>query len=238
MIIVIPNEDLEDISKDENGLISKNERLKYNSMADFIYSIRNSCSKYFKNIDLKYLGLTKEYLYNRNNLDELKDHIDDIDVEEIDIENIVIESKHFSKEQHSFISKDVQEKMEFGTKVHEILEYIDFKNYNPELIEDAYIRDKVTKFINSLKDIKDAKIYKEFEFNYKDSSNNYNGVIDLILEYTDHIDIIDYKLKNIDDEAYKKQLLGYKKYIEMISSKKVNVYLYSIIDESIKQIEG
>jgi hypothetical protein len=58
-----------------------------------------------------------------------------------------------------------------------------------------------------------------------------------MLEYNDHIDIIDYKLKNIDDEAYKNQWLGYKKYIEMISSKKVNTYLYSIIDETLNKIE-
>ena len=95
----------------------------------------------------------------------------------------------------------------------------------------------VTKFIKSLNNLEDAKIYKEYEFNYKDSNNKYNGVIDLMLEYNDYIDIVDYKLKNIDDEAYKKQLLGYKSYIENISSKKVNVYLYSIIDETLKKIE-
>ena len=237
MIIVIPNKEIDNISKDDSGLISKNERLKYNSLADFIYSIKDSCSKYFKSIDLKDLDLTKEYLYNKNNLDELKDSEDNIYVEEINIGNNVIESKHFSKEQHKFISREIQEKMDFGTKVHEVLEYIDFKNYNPELIADLYVRNKVTKFISSLKDIKTAKIYKEYEFNYKDSINNYNGIIDLMLEYNDHIDIIDYKLKNIDDEAYKNQLLGYKKYIEMISSKKVNTYLYSIIDETLNKIE-
>ena len=237
MIIVIPDKDIEDFSKDDNGLISKTERLKYNSLADFIYSIRNSYSKYFKKVDLDSLELTKEYLYNRNNLDDLKDHIDDIDVEEINIENKVIESKHFSKSQYGFINKDLENKIKYGTKIHEVLEYIDFKNYNPDLIEDEYIKDKVTKFIKSLNNLEDAKIYKEYEFNYKDSNNKYNGVIDLMLEYNDYIDIVDYKLKNIDDEAYKNQLLGYKKYIEMISSKKVNVYLYSIIDETLKKIE-
>ena len=58
----------------------------------------------------------------------------------------------------------------------------------------------------------------------------YHGIIDLMLEYDDHIDIIDYKLKNIDDKKYAEQLNGYKNFIESKSNKKVNLYLYSIID--------
>ena len=55
-----------------------------------------------------------------------------------------------------------------------------------------------------------------------------------MIEYNDSIDIIDYKLKNIKDEKYKDQLNGYKKYIESISDKKINLYLYSILDEKIE----
>ena len=57
-----------------------------------------------------------------------------------------------------------------------------------------------------------------------------------MLEYDNHIDIIDYKLKSITDENYIKQLNGYKKYIESISNKKVNIYLHSIIDNKLKQL--
>ena len=44
------------------------------------------------------------------------------------------------------------------------------------------------------------------------------------------------KLKNIDDKNYIKQLNGYKKYIESIIDKKVNIYLYSILDDELKEI--
>ena len=57
-----------------------------------------------------------------------------------------------------------------------------------------------------------------------------------MLEYNDHIDIVDYKLKNVDDEKYIKQLNGYKNYIMMKSKKRVNLYLYSIMDEVIKEL--
>ena len=59
-----------------------------------------------------------------------------------------------------------------------------------------------------------------------------------MLEYPDHIDIYDYKLKNTADEAYKKQLNGYKKYIENKAKKEVFTYLYSILDEKIDKIEN
>ena len=58
-----------------------------------------------------------------------------------------------------------------------------------------------------------------------------------MLEYDDHIDIIDYKLKSISNEDYKKQLEGYREYINSTSNKKVSTYLYSIIDEKIEEIK-
>ena len=87
-----------------------------------------------------------------------------------------------------------------------------------------------------MKNIKNAKIYKEYEFIYNIDNIKYHGIIDLMNVYDDHIDIIDYKLKNILDTAYLKQLNGYKNYIESISNKKVYIYLYSIMDEKIEDL--
>ena len=49
---------------------------------------------------------------------------------------------------------------------------------------------------------------------FEENDISYHGIIDLMLVYDNHIDIIDYKLKNLSDENYKKQLSGYKNYIE------------------------
>ena len=56
------------------------------------------------------------------------------------------------------------------------------------------------------------------------------------MEYEDRYDIIDYKTKNIDDEHYDEQLNGYRKYIESISDKKVNCYLYSLLDKEYRTV--
>ena len=128
--------------------------------------------------------------------------------------------------------------MKYGTKVHEVLELVDFKNYDESIIEDEFIRSKVTKFMNSdlLKNVKSCNDYHEYEFTYIKDDTLYHGVIDLMLEYADYIDLIDYKLSDIYDEAYITQLQGYQDYIEQVTHKKVSTYLYSILNSQLKKI--
>ena len=127
--------------------------------------------------------------------------------------------------------------MKFGTDMHYYLEVLDFNNPHLSIIPSEYTNN-IKSFLNSniIKDISQAKIYKEYEFVYNYDNNLTHGIIDLLLEYEDHFDIIDYKLKNIDDENYDKQLNGYRSYIESISNKKVNCYLYSIIDNDYREV--
>ena len=43
-------------------------------------------------------------------------------------------------------------------------------------------------------------------------------------------------MKNITDENYLKQLNGYKDYIESITNKETNIYLYSILDDKLEKL--
>ena len=150
----------------------------------------------------------------------------------------MLDNKHFSKENNKLIDKVTYDNMKYGLKVHEILEYIDFKNPEYELIEDSKNREKIKKFINNplFNNFNNVKIYKEYEFIYEKDNNSYHGIIDLLLEYDDRILIVDYKLSNIDDDKYLEQLKGYKDYIKTISSKPIKTYLYSIMSENIEEI--
>ena len=76
---------------------------------------------------------------------------------------------------------------------------------------------------------------QEYEFYYENETINH-GIIDLLLEYDNEYIIIDYKLKNIENEAYKNQLNGYKKYIQDMTGKTSKVYLYSFIDSNLVSI--
>lgn len=239
MIIVLPDRETRTLEKNNDGVIEEIRRLSFNKLSSFIYGIKNYLYSYFEQIDIEKLGLTKNYLYPKKIVQETLNNIkDNINVEEINIENEVVEEKHFSKETNKIITKEENDLMKFGTKAHEIFELLDFRNIDLSLVDNKFIRNKVEKFLSNdlLKNISNANIYKEYEFIYIKDNNEYHGIIDLMLEYDNHIDIIDYKLKGITDENYIKQLNGYKEYIEKISNKEVSTYLYSILDEKVLQI--
>ena len=239
MIIVLPDRETRTLEKNNDGVIEEIRRISFNKLSSFIYGIKNYLYSYFEQIDTEKLGLTKNYLYPKKIVQETLNNIkDNINVEEINIENEVVEEKHFSKETNKIITKEENDLMKFGTKVHEIFELLDFRNIDLSLVDNKFIRNKVEKFLSNdlLKNISNANIYKEYEFIYNKDNNEYHGIIDLMLEYDNYIDIIDYKLKSITDENYIKQLNGYKEYIEKISNKEVSTYLYSILDEKVLQI--
>lgn len=239
LIIVLPDKETRTLEKNNDGVIEEIRRLSFNKLSSFIYGIKNYLYSYFEQIDIEKLGLTKNYLYPKKIVQETLNNIkDNINVEEINIEDEVVEEKHFSKETNKIITKEENDLMKFGTKVHEIFELLDFRNIDLSLVDNKFIRNKVEKFLSNdlLKNISNANIYKEYEFIYNKDNNEYHGIIDLMLEYDNHIDIIDYKLKGITDENYIKQLNGYKEYIEKISNKEVSTYLYSILDEKVLQI--
>ncbi len=214
--------------------------MNFKSLADFIYGIKNYLPAYFKTIDLQKIGLTKDYLYIKENKDvEAQFMKNDFLVSEISLKANKQDNVSYSKKNLELIDSGKVKKMEFGTRIHEILEYIDLKNYEPTDIDDEFIREKVTNFVNSplIKNISAAKIFKEFEFIYDEKDISYHGIIDLMIEYSDHIDIIDYKLKNVENENYFKQLKGYKNYISTVSNKDINLYLYSILESNFQKIE-
>ena len=238
IIIFLPKKDTLKLEKDENGVLLESRRLDFNGLCDFVYGIKDYLPKYFSDLDTNKINLRKAYLYKKKIDNNIKTKEDNIIVEEINIDNDLLEESHFSKETSEVLTKETSDLMKYGTKIHEALELIDFKNYDENIIEDIFIRNKVTKFINSdlLKNINACKDYHEYEFIYEKDNTIYHGIIDLMLEYDDHIDIVDYKLKNIDDSKYIYQLNGYKEYISSISNKPVYLYLYSILDEKIDKV--
>ena len=119
--------------------------------------------------------------------------------------------------------------------MHEIFENFDFKNPDYSSLT-SFETSKVKAFINTNILEKAKDIYKEYEFIYEYNDIKYHGIIDLLLIKDNENIIIDYKLKDIQDEEYIKQLNGYKKYIEDITNKETKIYLYSILDEKLTQI--
>jgi len=123
-----------------------------------------------------------------------------------------------------------------GLKMHEIFENFDFENPNYKNLN-TFEKQKIESFIQKGLLNGNIHIYKEYEFMYEEDKE-YHGIIDLLIEKENENIIVDYKLKNTKDEGYINQLKGYKKYIEKITNKNTKIYLYSILEEKLTEIEG
>lgn len=226
MIMVMPNIDDKKYVKDE---ISFMDGIKFRSFYDFIKSISGNLAKYMISVDLNNVGVTKDYEFSKS---LSKNMVNNEEANMLFIEDeipfIEIEKKHASKTIKEILSVSDEKTLEFGVKIHELLELTDFKNANTD---NKYVNHLLNTF-----DFNSAKIYQELEFSYELDDVLYHGIIDLMLEYEDKIFIIDYKLKNIDDENYIKQLNVYYNYVKCISNKDVHMYLYSILDNVTKEI--
>lgn len=194
---------------------------KYRSFYSFLESIFFEMNKYSKGINLSSLGLTKDYEFNKvlgKNLNENSKSINFINVV-LDVN--MLDKAHASKKINKLLSVDDKKLLDAGNKLHEYFEYSDLLTSDNDL----------KKYF----DFDNATIYQELEFIYEDDKE-YHGIIDLMLEYSDKIIIVDYKLKNVNEDDYIKQLHVYLNYVKSISNKKTYLYLYSIIDKTIKEV--
>ena len=234
MILVMEQQEEEDEVRD---IVPVYNRLKYSSFLSIMKSIYTVLLPYEEKVEIDVL---KDYIYSnkKTNLECLKTN-EVINVEELNIVSDEQKMHRFSKDMLSLISKDEQEKMDIGTRVHEILEEIDFKNFDVSTLDaNDFVKEKISSFLNQklICEHIDDKMYKEYEFTYLEDDIYMHGIIDLMIECSDKIIIIDYKLKNIDDSMYDRQLNGYRDVISKKTNKDVYCYLYSIIDEKFRKI--
>jgi len=144
-----------------------------------------------------------------------------------------IQINHAAKVKDDSINEEL---LLLGNKYHYYLELIDFKTKDTSFIKDDIDRKRIERFIHSsiFAHISNAEISHEYQF--YDEINHVHGVIDLLVIYDDHIDIIDFKLSHVDDDAYEKQLSIYQRYIAQISNLPIHTYVTGIMSGKIKQI--
>ena len=219
----LPNRIYSFISEDYNLLITISEEIKNDKFTTLLNKIK------FNNNDAN-----KDMLELNKKLLSLKDVDSSITLKELHV------AKEYSKEKVK-ASKDVDDEvnesaLHYGTHMHALLEMADFKTKDLSKIKNQKEKDTILKIINKLDelDIKDASIYKEYQF--FDERINLHGVIDLLLIYKDYAIIIDYKLKNIDDLMYNRQLNLYKDYVkDAFKIENVETYLLSIMDARLEK---
>ena len=201
--------------------LTEENKLKYNSFKDILKSI--DLNKYIVNIPK--VDITDDFKFVKTK--EILNEFKDFKTIDINIQKEEVKMINYSNKNLELIDK---EELENGIKIHECLEYLDFNNYLDSLekldITD-YFKNKIKVLMKQPFIFKNALYHKEYEFYY----NNSLGKIDLLIETDDSLIVVDYKLKDINKSYYFDQVKGYMNYLKTISNKKIEGYLYSILDE-------
>ena len=232
IIIVMPEVEEEE----ESSIVPVYLKEEYNSFLSIMKSIYSVVLPYVRKC--KVIG-SKDYLKEIKEGDNNLVKVDkELKVEELVIPYDYLERHHYSKEKMAPITISEKELMEVGTRMHEVLEEIDFSNYNLDEYDlSLYMKNKILAFLESdlIRNNINNSMYKEYEFIDLDDESVSQGVIDLLID-GEEVLIVDYKLKNLDDEAYQKQLNGYRKVIEKKTDKIVRCFLYSLLEEKFIEV--
>ena len=156
-----------------------------------------------------------------------------LEIKEIKVESEIKEKRRASKE----VDKVDESLLRFGNEVHALLEGLDLSKKDTSYIKDYKFRRIANNVINSslFKGVRNDQV--RHEFSYYDKENNVNGVIDCLIIKDNEIDIIDFKLKNIAEEDYDKQLKTYKAYISSISDKPIKMYLLAALTGEVREVK-
>jgi len=221
--------------------LTSEDILRCKSFTDILTMEKNKLLKYTKDVDLDTINLSKNYnqpeKVNYKKLIKKNDTKLEVNVNEF--ENKILTKSKFSKSLNEIMTKSLKEVLNRGSYLHYLFEIYDFKKNNLNELnistdEKKIIKDFLSKDL--VKNISNANTYKEHEFRYTKDGITKTGIIDLLVEYEDHFDIIDYKTDDVDKEEYKVQLNGYKDYIEKTYNKTTNIYLYSIKEKEFYKI--
>lgn len=230
IIMVCNINDINSINLPSKNVVNDLERLEYRSFLDMLVSIKKYLKPFIKEIDV---NPSKDYeLIKTTNY---KEQLNKVDIK-YNYKSILVDFEEIDKQTFS-LSYDVTNSidLDIGTKLHEVLEYLDFKNYEIDLNNyelDDYLKSKILNFFKMPFMSNYINIYKEYSFFDKEE-----GIIDLLIECTNKFIVVDYKTKEINKESYINQVKKYMNFIKKITNKNVEGYLYSIIDSKYIKID-
>lgn len=232
IIMVLPRVDEEFLKCSH---IKPYQAFHFHSFLDMIKSIYGVLFDYEKNVRLDGY-LSKDYKMYTQFSNCLELGSDTLVVQEVDVQADACRERTFSKTIQKPLDYQQYRNIELGRTLHRILECLDFLHPDYTDISPFFER-KIRSFLScSLFQENIIYIYKEYEFYSDTEKEQFHGIIDLMIEYESEIKIVDYKLKQIVDDDYLKQLRGYESYMETITDKKISTYLYSILDETLEEV--
>ncbi len=151
-------------------------------------------------------------------------------------------AKRFSGDIREFLSKEALAAIDYGNLMHDVLENIDFHRALDPQLSDLPLTENEATVIRDFFDQPFMKertfigVYKEHPFAYEAEAEKVSGFIDLLLETEEAFIVVDYKLKDIDKPHYETQIEGYAKTLGTLTDKRIEGYLYSILDRRFKKV--
>ncbi|MFI3329060.1 MAG: UvrD-helicase domain-containing protein [bacterium] len=207
-----------------------------NNFKQFLYYNYDKIEKYLVNtkveIDEDY-KITKEKSYQSY----IKKQ--DVKVKQFDTKYNKVFKHKISKELDKVIDNNLRKNIDFGLRLHQILETIDFKSQD---ISNFNLTKEETDIINGILKLEifnspDSEYYQELEFIYEKDKESFHGIIDLLVITKKEVLIVDYKLKNVKHKEYQDQLNVYKDYIKTITDKPIKMYLLSILNKELTEVK-
>lgn len=234
-MILVTNLSDKELERYDHDMVDEMVRRNYQSFFDILLSIKPSLKPYLVPTNLADIPISKQYeqLKEVNYAQNLEKTNIKPNYITLDIKPEKIEKTTFSESYHVLDQKE-KERLNFGLKIHECLQYLDFRNIEESLASmhlSMFEKQKLLAFCTQdfMKNLKSPTFYHELElYNEKEDSH---GIIDLLIVDLDVCYIVDYKLKNIDKPSYVKQVSGYAKMVEHKLGKKVVGILYSLLEE-------
>ena len=216
---------------------------KYKDNCDNLYRTSYATDEYKDEIVISEVSFEPEPIEDRNK--EGEERVKKIAIK---VDNTQIQFKERIKARASKMKSiedeenevEMQNKMTWGIKLHRILEMLDFKNPDLSYIKSDKERNIIEKLLKTslMQEALSAdEVYSEYGF--FDEVNLTTGFIDLLFIKDGHYSIVDYKTKNIDDEAYVDQLRTYQRNIKErfdLRDEDISLYLLSIVDAEVKEI--
>lgn len=238
LAIIVLNETSSEKFVDElvsNELVSDSIRKDYNSYNHLIYSVIGSFSNKRRKAPFDAPVYNSSYQEKTPKSLVSKEKKDTFKYVNFSYKPKELVKSRFSKSSFTVKDKATLNELSLGTELHGYLESLDFKKpLEPQISSldiDDYRKKLLLKINNFhiLDDLSQSEVMTEYEFMYEADGKTYHGIIDLLIEKENEVLLIDYKLKDITDPSYQKQLKGYITYLMTKTDKEINAYLYSIM---------
>ncbi len=242
LTVIAGNDPEKDVpfARDASGRIERFTRRNFNSFSDIFQAVKSDVAGCIRRVDFEHIGVVPSLERPRRGLPALdsakKAYAPFLEAKE------EITQRKPSEGVRELLDERRLSALEEGERIHGLFEDIDFTadadKEIDQLAHDADTKKHLETFLRHplLSTLRIKRAFKEYPLHLADDSQETSGYVDLLLETEEGYVIIDYKLENIDKEAYDEQVNRYADILEGMLGERPKGYLYSILEGRFREI--